>query len=640
MFWGSQSGTAEGFAARLGRELLQRFHFDALVADISDFDPETIAEIPKSKVAVFIMATYGDGDPSDNATELWDWLQRQQPSERSSRPLASLRYAAFGLGNSHYQYYNRIIAGVDEALQACGAQRLMATGKADDALGTTEEDFIAWKEALFGLFVMELGLEEHEAKYAPVIAVVPDDSLDLSDLYVDEPVPHGGSGSGTRKQSLSSPIRPLPIQRARQLCSPGAPGTVGLKRECFHVEFDLAEEPELRYKTGDHLAIWPTNPEVEVERLLSMLGSSEDAKRRHPLLINTLDPTVKVKVPSPTTLEALLRHHLEICALVSRATMQRLTEFAPTSSAKEFLLNLGRSKEAYAAFTSTTHVNLGRLLEFTLSLGAGSPAEQSGQGNDWSGMPLSFVIEALPRMQPRYYSISSSSIVKPRTPSITVGISDTQLIVESSQSPIVIPGLATNLLKETTTFLGQGTCCLFAQTRRSKFKLPALASTPLLMVAAGTGIAPFRAFIEERLRLQSIGGNKPVGQMVIFFGCQSSETDYLYRDELLEMQRQLGDKLKIVTAFSRPHLDSVAPSQEKQKRKYVQDRIEEHAEEVVGMVLNGASFYVCGRASMAREVGKVLRVSVAKLKGWDAQQVTGWAESMKRNSKWQEDVWG
>ncbi|KAH6683600.1 NADP/FAD dependent oxidoreductase [Plectosphaerella plurivora] len=631
VFWGSQSGTAEGLGARLGRELQQRFHLDTFVADLSDFDPETIVSIPRHKLVIFVLATYGDGDPSDNATDFFDWLQRQakQQSEDHPSQLGSLRYAAFGLGNSHYQFYNRIVDVVDGALQHLGAERLVDIGKADDALGSTEEDYISWKERLYSHLVSDLGLGEHDVKYEPVVSIVPDDSLEPVDLYIDEPIHSSDSSSSTKKSTPSTAIKDLPIRTARQLCSFGDPAAPAATGGCLHIDLDLANHPQLRYKTGDHLAIWPTNPEIEVDRLLSVLGSSDQKKRHRPLLIKSLDMTVKVKVPTPTTLYALLRHHLEICAPVPRDIVLRLGEFAPSTSARKYLLGIGRSKDAYTDFTSVTHVTFGRLLEHALAV------EPSTEKVYWSGLPLSFILETLPRLQPRYYSISSSSVVSPRVPSITVGISNTRLET-GTLSPIEIPGLATSLLNGKALSLQHGNASVFAHIRQSKFRLPALPSTPLLMVAAGTGLAPFRAFIEERLRLKSIGagGNsKPIGQMMLIFGCQSPEKDYLYRDEIEDMQRQLSGKLKIVTAFSRA-LSVLG------QKTYVQHRIREHADEVAALLLDNANFYVCGRASMAREAGKAVNDAVALSKNWDGQQIREWAEGLKRNRKWQEDVWG
>ena len=106
----------------------------ALSIDLSDYDSETIALIPESKLSIFILSTFGEGDPSDNTTSFWEWLQKSSSDLR----LPNLRYMAFGLGNSNYKYYNRVIDVVVEALDNAGAQRLMPVGKADDAQGATD----------------------------------------------------------------------------------------------------------------------------------------------------------------------------------------------------------------------------------------------------------------------------------------------------------------------------------------------------------------------------------------------------------------------------------------------------------------------------------------------------------------------
>ncbi|TDZ31867.1 NADPH--cytochrome P450 reductase [Colletotrichum spinosum] len=631
VFWGSQSGTAEGFANRLARELHQRFHLETMSADLSDFDAETIAQIPQNKIAVFILSTYGEGDPSDNAGLFWDWLTKLQ-----DKPLSSLRYAAFGLGNSNYRYYNRVVDVVDEALEKTGASRLAPAGRADDAQGATEEDFLSWKDDLYKVLRETLNLTEHEVKHEPSLAVVEDESLEPQDLHIGEPV-HLIEGSG--KSTANSAIKALKIKKAYDLFN--TPG-----RSCLHLDLELDSNSQLAYKTGDHLAVWPINPDQEVERLLRVLGLSE--RRGIPISINALDAAIKVRIPTPTNVETLFRYYLEICAAVPRDTVRGLAQFAPSAPAKEFLLNLGRDKDHYAGFLASNHLTIGRLLELAVRAGGNDDDDDDSQATTtWSGVPLSYLIETLPRSQPRYYSISSSSVVSPKAPSITVAVSDTPL---SASPTAAIPGLTTNYLQALSRSLQDSQATrqtddlsyalsgpsdalqgglIYAHVRRSKFKLPMLASCPLIMVAAGTGLAPFRAFVAERLRLQSIG--KPVGQMILFFGCQKPDEDYIYREELEQMERELDGKLKIVTAFSR---------QPGARKTYVQDKVREMGREVAELLADGASLYMCGRASMAREVGRTLGDVVKADKGWDDSQVKDWSEGLKRNRKWQEDVWG
>jgi NADPH-ferrihemoprotein reductase len=614
IFWGSQSGTAEGFANRLARDCRRRFKLDALVADLSDYDYDTLMLIPKSKFAIFIMSTYGEGDPSDNSADFLTWLKSS-----TAISFRSLRYAAFGLGNSNYKYYNKVIDIVTDALNEFGSTPLLPVGKADDASGMTEEDFLGWKDRLCAMFKADLGLQEHKPEYEPSIKVVEDDSMTSIDLHLGEPVPQR---TVRKTLAATSTVEALPIKESRELFTQTSSG-----RSCIHMELDLSHTPEIKYRTGDHLAVWPINPDNEVNRLLKVLGL--ESRKDIPIHILSLDAAnTKVRVPTPTSTRALFQHYLDICGPVSRETAQSLAQFAPSSEAKSLLTTLGTDKLAYVAFLQSHHVTLGRLLEYTGAL--------------WSTLPLSFVIESLPPLSPRYYSISSSSIVSPRTAAITAVISNAPL---STTSSVTIPGLTTSYLSAlmsssagttaeaalTYPFLKQGTA-LHAQIRRSTFKLPANALTPLILIAAGTGIAPFRAFLHERARLRAMG--RPTGPAILFFGCRNPTDDYLYQSELADLasESQLGDTLTIITAFSRI---AGAP------KMYVQDRVAEHGVRVCNLLLNDdAGLYICGSANMARDVTKRLGECMKGQQGWTDEKLMMWREKQKRGKRWQEDVWG
>lgn len=594
-----------------------------MAADLSDFDPETIALIPDDKIAIFIISTYGEGDPSDNTTEFWNYLHRN-----SVINLSHLRYMAFGLGNKNYKNYNRVIDVVTSMLDGFGAKRLLPVGRADDADGTTEEDFLEWKESVHSTLKMELHLKEKNPEYEPTLSLIEDESMTSIHLHSGEPMQHLYAN---KSSAVCSPIRALPVKSCREL-------STFSDRSCLHVELDLSEYPELKYKTGDHLAIWPINPDVEVDRLIRILGL--ESRMDIPISIHKLDPTTKLKVPTPTTILAIFQYYLEICSPVSRETVASLVAFAPTASAKDLLVNLQRDREAYARFLRHNHVNLGRLLEYCLQ----------GQAATWEKLPVSFVVESLPAMRPRYYSISSSSIVQPRQVALTAVISDSHITADGLTQRI--HGLATNYMLAVKQFWStdpsvpkahpygltyplegpNGTLQsskMYAHIRKSQFKLPVTVSHSIIMVAAGTGIAPFRAFLQERARLKNIG--REVGKMILFYGCRQSDEDYLYRDEFVSLQRIFGDQLNIVTAFSR----------ENPIRKiYVQDRIEEYSEEVCRMLIDGTCYlYICGSATMARDVGMTLGESLKAKTGWSDGELRSWAETQKRHSRWQEDVW-
>ncbi|KAL6706844.1 hypothetical protein ACN47E_004987 [Coniothyrium glycines] len=612
IFWGSQSGTSERLAESLGKECHTHFGINALVADLSDYDAESIAKIQQTHFAVFIVSTYGEGDPSDNTAGLWDWVKRIQ---EDGTKLNHLRYFAFGLGNSNYKYYNRVLDVVADAFDAAGAASLMPRQRADDANGGTEEDFQAWKDDVFSLF-RSMGYEQKTVAYQPTIdvAFAPADLNDNS-ICVTGPAHHQKSGT-------QSAVLPLIVRNAHELFTAG-------DRNCIHMEFDLGNN-DMVYKTGDHIGIWPINPEEEVDRLVKVLGWQD--RRHERLVLTSATDSAKLKIPSPTTLETIFRNHLEICGPMARKVVLDMAQFAPTAGAKAMLLELAQDRERYEQFNSTTHITLARLL--TLA----SPHEP------WATLPLSFIIESLHSLQPRYYSISSSSVISPRRIAITALVVN-KPIAGPGQETSMIQGLTSNYLLSasnlpssagvpTPTYQRSGNMGdvagtkVLAHVRKSKFKLPITASTQIIMVSAGTGFAPFRAFLQERAKLSALG--KPVGKMLLFFGCRNQD-DYIYRDEIAKIQEQLGDKLEVVTAFSRDA---------QQSRVYVQDRVGQRAAQVLEMLEAGANMYICGKASMAREVDMKLEEAVKVKKNLGENEVKAWADGLKKKGKWRADVWG
>ena len=588
-------------AIRLAKEIRQRFGKKALAADASDYEPASISKLTDTQLALFIVSTFGEGDPSDNIHDLWAWL------DTAKRDTAkNLKYAALGLGNSNYKYFNAVVDVVATKLDKLGATCLLPIGKADDALGQTEEHYLEWKASVFQLLKTHMKYEEHDPIYEPSLKIEEDLSLEPIDLHHGEPYVQNKSRKSDR---LVSPVQSLAVKATRELFQ------VAKDRNCIHMEVDLQEYPGLKYKTGDHLGVWAKNPEAEVDALLSSLGLQ--SSRTNPISLKSFEADTRLKVPTPTTLQALFANYLEICSAVSRETIASLIQFAPNNEAKSFLGRMSSDKTVYDELTRTTYVNFGRVLQLA------APGEGA-----WKGLPLSFVVEALPAMQPRYYSISSSSVTHARQIAITAVVSDKRMTADA-----VIPGLCTNhLLGVQRSHLGDnsGETRINAHVRKSTFKLPALQSHPIVMVAAGTGIAPFRAFIQERARLSKMG--REIGRTLLFFGCRNEAEDYLYRDELREWENTPELKLSVITAFSRPASG---------KKVYVQDRVQEHAEEVCNLVEDKeANFYICGSAAMARDVSKVLGQELQARKGWSEDQLRSFTEKQKRIKRWQQDVWG
>lgn len=353
---------------------------------------------------------------------------------------------------------------------------------------------------------------------------------------------------------------------------------------------------------------------------------------------------------SPSTRETLLKYYLEICALPSRDLLVLMSLFAPTENAKARLLKLGTDKTAFRTEVAGRYASIGRVMEMV------------APGQVWSLVPFSLLIESFNRIQPRYYSISSSPLVQPRQPTITMAVNSRQIsLQDNAENEDRFLGLATNFLfahdrkialKETPNRnvswlesqsygfipsydlegprnkLSGGR--IYMHIRKSTFKLPLNPAIPIIMVAAGTGIAPFRGFVQERARLAELG--KPIGKMLLFFGCRDNDHDYLYKTEWEERLAQLGDSFVMVPCFSRLRTH---------KKMYVQDGLAEHRQLTMEMIDNGAAFYICGAATMAREVRARLNQIIAESRQHSMEEADTWVSAkLKKAGLYHEDVWG
>ncbi|KAH8594492.1 NADPH cytochrome P450 oxidoreductase [Bisporella sp. PMI_857] len=626
VFYGSQTGTAEDYASRLAKEGKSRFGLETMVADLEEYDFDNLDALGEDKIVMFVLATYGEGEPTDNAVDFYEFITGEDVafSKSSDPPLEGLKFVAFGLGNNTYEHYNSMVRNVTKALLKMGATKIGEAGEGDDGAGTMEEDFLAWKDPMWTAVAEKMGLEEREAVYEPVFGITDREGLtkDSPEVYLGEPNKMHLEGTQKGPYNAHNPYI-APIAESREIF------TVK-DRNCLHMEIDISGS-NLSYQTGDHLAVWPTNAGKEVDRFLNVVGLL--SKRDSVISVKALDPTAKVPFPTPTTYDAIVRYHMEICAPVSRQMIATLAPFAPTEAAKAEMTKLGSDKDYFHEQISNHYYNLAQALG------------KIGGPEKWTAVPFSAFIEGFPKVQPRYYSISSSSLVQKNKISITA-------VVES----IEIPGRADALKGVTTNYLlalkqkqhGDPSPDPHGLTyeitgprnkydgihvpvhvRHSNFKLPSDPSKPVIMIGPGTGVAPFRAFVQERAAQAKAG--ESIGRTILFFGCRKSTEDFLYKDEWKEYQAALGEKFSLVTAFSRE-----GPS-----KVYVQHRLKEHAKEVNELLLQKAYFYVCGdAANMAREVNAVLGKILSEERGIPETKAEDIVKGMRSSNQYQVRFWG
>lgn len=536
VFYGSQTGTAEDYAARLAKEGSSRFGLKTMTADLEDYDYENLDQFPEDKVAMFVMATYGEGEPTDNAVEFYEFVSSEEVSfsekgGADENALESLKYVAFGLGNNTYEHYNSMVRNLVKFFDRLGAKRIGEAGEGDDGAGTMEEDFLAWKEPMWAALSDAMNLEEREAVYEPVFEVTEKPELNAEDdaVYLGEPNKNHLEGTSKGPYNAHNPYI-APIAESKELFNDP-------QRNCLHMEIDVSGS-NLSYTTGDHIAIWPTNAGKEVDRFLKVLNLAD--KRHTVIAVKGLDATAKVPFPSPTTYDAAVRFHMEICAPLSRQFVGSLAQFSPNDEIKAEMQKIGSDKDYFHSKVASKHYNIAQFLE-----------AYSG-GSSWDNIPFSIFIEGLHKIQPRYYSISSSSLVQPKKISITA-------VVESVEVPgasHVVKGVTTNYLlalkqkqhgdpnpdPHGLDYAITGPRNKYdgihvpVHVRHSNFKLPSDPSKPVIMVGPGTGVAPFRGFIQERAEMARNGEN--VGKTILFFGCRKQSEDFLYEKEWEVSQSQ------------------------------------------------------------------------------------------------------
>lgn len=343
----------------------------------------------------------------------------------------------------------------------------------------------------------------------------------------------------------------------------------GSAKEVRHVEFDLTGSG-LVYEAGDALGVVPQNCPELVADLLGLLGC---------------DGEEAVNAPDGTTTS--LRHALTAHYDLGKPSPELVSAFSTRAAGS-----------GGAAVAVSPHHVIDVLHAYPETKFA----------------PTEFV-GLLKRIQPRLYSISSSPQAHRGQVHLTVGA------VRYDAAGRKRKGVCSTYLAD-RVIPGQTKVGVFVHSNKA-FRPPANPDAPMIMVGPGTGIAPFRAFLEHRKATGARGKNW------LFFGDQRAATDFLYREELETMKRE-GLLTRLDTAFSRDQAEKI----------YVQTRMLENASELYAWLEAGAHFYVCGDASrMAKDVDAALHQAIQSAGKKTAEEAAQYVEKLKAAKRYARDVY-
>ncbi len=353
------------------------------------------------------------------------------------------------------------------------------------------------------------------------------------------------------------------------------------EKETIHIE--LALEEGMVYTPGDAVGIIPTNREEQVESVLKVLGFTGDER--------VLDH-YKVEI----SLHEALTTRLAIGKL-ARGSINQFAKLCGEDVPAALKALIGQENKAFAEeyIWGREFVDLAKEFPGIVK----QPQE---------------LFNILSRLTPRMYSIASSQAAHPNEVHTTVRV------VRYNAHGLDRQGVASGHMGERAPV--GATLPVFLHENNA-FRLPEDTGAPVIMIGPGTGIAPFRAFLEER----QAAGHK--GDNWLFFGEQRSISDYLYKDQFLGMEKD-GLLTKLHTAFSR----------DQSKKVYVQDRMQENAADLYAWLERGAYFYVCGDASrMAKDVELALLDCIAKGSDGTLENATEYLAAMKKAKRYQRDVY-
>ena len=559
ILFGSQTGNSQ----RLAGEMKKRLEEKGFVVTLSCMSEFRTNNLKKVKQLLIVVSTYGEGDPPDKAVLFHEFVH----GKRAPR-LEGMRFSVLALGDELYDQFCKTGKDFDARLEDLGGKRMYPRVDCDVDF---DEPAKAWMDGVLDALMGAGGPPDQAAEGGDLLERIAADT------------PAGGlttvttSGAAPAAQTVAAPAftrtNPFTSEILENLNLNGR----GSEKETRHLKLAI-EGSRLCFEPGDSLGIYPHNDPQLVDDVIGHMGWNAEE----------VIPAGKQEVPLR---EALIQHY-EI-TLLSKQLLKQAATFSQDGLQE---LVQADANEKLKAYTRGRDL-LDLVRDFSIK-----------------GIPPREFVPLLRKLPARLYSIASS------------------FRANSDEVDLLIAALRYQAHNRDRL----GTCSVHCAERvevgdylqvfvhaNPNFRLPADPDTPIIMVGPGTGVAPFRAFVEDR---EESGAG---GKAWLFFGDRHFRTDFLYQVEWLRWLK-LGVLTRLDVAFSRDQGAKV----------YVQHRMLEKGRELYAWLQEGAHFYVCGSVNpMAADVHAALVNIVASEGGQSKEEAEAYVAGLREQGRYQRDVY-
>ncbi|XP_072024835.1 nitric oxide synthase, inducible-like isoform X2 [Amphiura filiformis] len=606
ILYATETGKAERFAHRICDVF--KTGFNVKVTCMEDYNT---TDLLNESFLLVVTSTFGNGEAPTNGETFHRDMKRliKEHGKNGNRNNNNannhdLWYSVFGLGSTAYPDFCEFAGTVDTMLNEVGGKRLTDVYKGDE-LGGQEEAFQEWARDVFknacDIFPIHRGVNRKA-----ILTMLGTDTSEMYKSYRIKPVTRQKEPDplAELEKIHDKKVFPCKVKDRKQLQSATS------SRSTILVVLDTQGRTDLSYQPGDHVAVFPTNDKELVHKILSRLELeyTPDTVLQLEMQTEGQQDWTKVKRMPPCTMQEALSRYLDITSPPTPDFLRMLATYATSSKERDQIMLLGKAQSDYKTWINTCHPNIGDVLISFPSI----------------RVPGWFLLDHLPILNPRYYSISSCPKVNPNEIHITVAVVKywTTASLQSYHK-----GVCSTWLEE----LDVGAAVPAYIKPAPSFYLPSDIRKPVILIGNGTGIAPFRSFWQRR-ELEATCSNPPkFGKMTLVFGCRHPDIDDIYVEETSRAEKN-GALLQVMTAYSRLH---------GKPKKYVQDMIKENPKLIFKHIYEEEGHvYVCGDNLMAVDVRKTL-VQILGSKGrMTSQEAQDYINNMRESGRYHEDLFG